>query len=595
MDTIQKITMAHEAMERHADLFIQSGKVSRSSWGKSGEGLARGKRMSSFVALWPPKDDYYEYKFLEHDLEGQIRVLLVNPTIQALLDLYGYRNKFAAPINQLSPHTGTDWFEEYAGYEFYVERDSVRIAYRYTYSNLKRIDIRSYLDDQSFDHIEVIDWSDPDALEADQHLAESFSRDCPGLVKAVSIRSFFEGLFCQELYKDFLDCARQAILKVNDAIGIQVIPRLSVSRLPDFKMSLLGRIHQREHTVWKYTPPFNLSSNVKDAIARKTRISSSELEKMESAFYDESLYRALCGDSDFATSFVTAEYLHDVFDQDECFDYTAITNGYVKSVEQLANALMLLTLRSTNPNGLWIKKNGKTLPDGVGLMREKRAAFEMGRRRTWHVPFDQAHYAYFDTTLGSLANLLHDNVTNWRIDENGVHAVLRVLRNYADHDRNDYFHKHNLTDPNPSEKMREVERIRSNTYTVLFLLLGGYKIPGTSEENLTRLGVGKSLYSELARTLSDVLWFDTDFVLQFRGEKPFKALRIPVIGRAGEGLPSAREGISFIKVESFEDLDRKGLMSSPRDEDLVVLKDQCIPTKIWLVTQSGSMQLIWDI
>ena len=594
MDSIELVSKAHDAMEQHAKLFIDSGKVSRTSWGKSGEGIARGKRMSSFVALWPQRNDYYEYKFLEHDLEGQIRVLLVNPTIRDLLDLFGRKSKFAPMISQLDVHTGTDWFEEYAGYEFYVEYNDKRVAYRYTYSNLKRIDIQNYLVEMGFDHIEVIDWSDPDTHDADQHLAESLSRDYPGQVRAVSIRSFFEEFFSRGLFEDFLECARKAVLKVNEAIGIQVIPRLSISRLPDFKMSLLGRIHQREHAVWKYTPPYSLDRNKKDAIRRKTRIRPEELTIIESAFFGDSLYRAVCGDSDFATSFVTAEYLHDVFDQDYCFDYTAIINGYVKSVEQLANALMLQTVRAENPNGLWIKKNNKDLGGQVDLMQEKKSAFEMGRR-VWHVPFNQAHVAYFDTTLNSLANLLHDNVSNWRVDEDSVHAILRILRNYTNYDRNDYFHKHNLASQNPSDRMMEVERIRSNTYTVLFLLLGGYVIKGTAEEVLTSLGASRSLYSELSRTLGDILWFDTDFILQFRGEKPFKAIRIPVIERRYENLPSPGKGIAFVRVDSFKDVNLKELVSNLNDEDMLVLNDQCIPTKIWLLPQRGTEQLIWDI
>lgn len=63
------------------------------------------------------------------------------------------------------------------------------------------------------------------------------------------------------------------------------------------------------------------------------------------------------GDEDFAKSFMTSEYLFELFKNKINIDYTWVICGYVKSVEQLLYKFMKLQLDINNNNKLWIKAN----------------------------------------------------------------------------------------------------------------------------------------------------------------------------------------------------------------------------------------------
>lgn len=65
----------------------------------------------------------------------------------------------------------------------------------------------------------------------------------------------------------------------------------------------------------------------------------------------------------------------------------------------------------------------------------------------------------------------------------GEKKVHEFLLNFAKNCRNDYFHKDNIYD------YEAVVRIRNNTILLMYLLIGGYKMSGSIENDKSLLGI----------------------------------------------------------------------------------------------------------
>ena len=169
-------------------------------------------------------------------------------------------------------------------------------------------------------------------------------------------------------------------------------------------------------------------------------------------FISSGRYKLLLGNSDFAQSFLTTEWLLKKYFSVEALDNTFIVAGYLKSIEQL----------------LW------------------RIISIIGQGRTIkNVVISQENMDDIDNTLGALQYFLsgysNDDLFNSSFG-NSKHFIMNYLRtqisDWRQQYRNGYFHKHNLTDIN------KISAIKEETYFLYMLILGAINLSSSEIRRL---------------------------------------------------------------------------------------------------------------
>ena len=165
---------------------------------------------------------------------------------------------------------------------------------------------------------------------------------------------------------------------------------------------------------------------------------------LASRFLNLGRYELLLGESDFAKSFLTSEWLYKKYFSLQELDNTFIVAGYLKSIEQLLWDIIYI----------------------IGQGRQVRG-----------VNIEQDNFEDIDTTLGSLQYF----ITNYSNDDlfetafgTSTRFVMRYLRSqlsvWRAKYRNGYFHKHNLEDK------EKINLIREETFFLYLLILGSISL-----------------------------------------------------------------------------------------------------------------------
>lgn len=165
-----------------------------------------------------------------------------------------------------------------------------------------------------------------------------------------------------------------------------------------------------------------------------------------SAFINNKRYLSLLGESDFAKSFYTSEWLYNINQRDDKLDKTYIITGYIKSVEQLLSTII------------------QSQPDGYKIAIMNKGGFK-------EVPANSSES--LSATLGNMVFFLkcfdNQGIFQDAITRKTVRAISGIIQEWIKHERNSYFHKDNIVDLN------RVDQIRDCTIIIYFLLLGSIK------------------------------------------------------------------------------------------------------------------------
>lgn len=541
----------------------------RERW--SGEKLDFRRRAGGFATLIRPSQEQVEYDFFKASIEFSVRNNMVNPILGSLFAIYGIDATW--PKGSTVVWSNNEKHESVNPIEFLISTNCETVGYRYTFpDSLTAMEVDEILDTWGISRIVVIDWSAAE-IEELKRCPKELCVEGFDSVFQISSSGFFKKFFPEALYDEFVYRIRDAVARVEDIIGLQAISSLSMPRLAPFRASLIDEIHRTVDGFPEST--YTVKSN-----HAMYRLVNEDQKLISKAFFDDGLGRCLVGTKGFARCLTTSEYLRRSFLQGGEFDYTSIVCGYIKAVEQLSYELMLATLGTPGSENLFIATPTK----GKGAI-EYRRPFDWSKK-TRHVQFVESNRERFSTNLVSLANLLHDNETAWRISDEGRHFVLLKIRDFAGKDRNGYFHKDNFTD------LGEVNRIRQDAIALLYYLLGGYVIPGSKEKALETLGLKHVSYSEMYMKLAEIPL--TDFVLEFEGRNPVKAVRPfeqPAIEYDDYGLVSSK--IFFVRVDSYRDARERELTEAVSKDDLIVVDRDNMPSRVFFVKRSGERVQVW--
>lgn len=279
-----------------------------------------------------------------------------------------------------------------------------------------------------------------------------------------SFKQFIEGFFGAEEYSSFKSYASQFAVKAKDYLGFSLIRTLKRNAIPVFKRSVFKK----------------LETVSAEEIGASGNIENTQREIIEESFITKRNFEVLLGHSDFAKSFITAEWLYSSLSTAGNIDFTAVAMGYFKSIEQLLFQFLKLHTHEKDGHGrkIFVGK-GKMYADinGYALLTDSLVNDEE-KVKDITLGALTGFFGYYDPRTGYYHKRNQD-LLDPRIDENTYEYIIRSFCEISGL-RNGYFHKENLED------WDKVTIAMNSALLVYYLLLGAYSF---SEDEKTQLGL----------------------------------------------------------------------------------------------------------
>jgi hypothetical protein len=250
------------------------------------------------------------------------------------------------------------------------------------------------------------------------------------------LEDFISEQFGMEELKSFKDAMLTYKEEMHQAVGYQITEIFNTHNLGLLKLELDNEILN-----YPYDRIKNERYNELHSEAASFRdINDTNYSKIKNQFLNCGRYKLLLGESDFAKSFLTSEWLYKKYFSLQEMDNTFIVAGYLKSIEQLLWDIIYIIGQGRQVRGVTIEENNA---DDI------------------------------DTTLGSLQTFI-TNYSNNDLFENVLGTSRNFIRRYLkcqlstwrSRYRNGFFHKDNLKDK------ETIDAIRDETFFLYLLILG---------------------------------------------------------------------------------------------------------------------------
>lgn len=422
---------------------------------------------NSFGNLDIFSEEYELQKYFEPRIEACIRQFLFADIFERMIEQKGYKvvdlgKKYIEDLEFLTNKE----FEEQEGFEFIVISGDDRIGCRLT--DISPKEAKKYYSTGEISKIIIVDWYNRDGIYEEEKIERTNGID---KVEIIGLREF-TGQWLEEndayIYEMYW---QRAIQFFKETIGICSIPKLTAPTLLKHRIDVervvlkktienikmfaeiekKGKGEQKKDTHFGYgiIDYDNLILQNKETLESRSKdllLDSGVLEYYE----NNKLYKALIGQSDFAKSFLTSEYLYDQFDQNDCFDYTSIVSGYLKSIEQL---LRVIVCREVGKD--YKIKNRSKITNKEG-------------KKPFKIYLTRKNIQYADLSIGTLISFLKE-YSLFDVDDSYIDTIIDCLNCYRIECRNCAFHHHNNYD------WDRVRKIRANTLILYVIILGGCK------------------------------------------------------------------------------------------------------------------------
>ncbi len=552
----------------------------------------RRETASGFEVLGLTDDFYYKGSFQEQNLEWRVRDELVNVAFDFLFKTHGYDIRWRMK-NTCSTFGGygNKENEEKFPVEFFVVIDGKYIAYRYTpfgadYSIAENLpqDFKLMYRDTGMDSVYkwyCIDWSGLTEEEIKIRNEKYYSN---GYQNVISLKMLFEEYFSNEEYILFLDKMREALSSAKSMLGFQTVSRIVPDNLFVFKQEYIKQLTDVENLKYKMVTEKGDSRFIEIEI----KFDEDDKKLLKRNFFTNNRKMALVGNSKFANSFVTSEYLFSVFEIGASLDYTSVVCGYIKSIEQLCESI------------IWevIPKLGLTLyyPARWLTSKEKRELRNAGELKENCGPFKvlmkEGNEKYFNekSTMKTMYDFFEENKTDVFCiqDEHAQDEIIECLKNYASFDRNGYLHRHNIDD------FEIVRRIKNNTVLLYYWLLGAFAMP--KERELEALGVVNNKFDILYRKIAYRHLYK--YVIRTMDERLLKVVRLlesPQFeyGKHGEVVGAK---LCFVEVEKYpkDYLEYKEFVANLLEGvNIITISRDKLPKELWWIENDGREEQIF--
>ena len=267
-------------------------------------------------------------------------------------------------------------------------------------------------------------------------LNDHSTRECNSFFRFATLKDFFDDNVRKGEYDVFKSYVDEFNEKVKNVIAFKTVIIPTEEKIALFKAKKLELLQSFDYEAML---PASLYDNQK-RILRKN-------------FLDRGTYQAMLGEMDFADSFITSEWNYDVNLATGVLDQTGVVAGYLKSIEQLLYAVVMLSINK-----------GKTIRFKNGDYGE----------------LNSDNKQLIDSTLGSLTYFVKKNDNILDVNNYVKKFIISTLFTWIDADRNGLFHKDNLHDTD------KVAEIRKQTMLLYYLILGGFSI---KNDDFRKIGI----------------------------------------------------------------------------------------------------------
>lgn len=272
-----------------------------------------------------------------------------------------------------------------------------------------------------------------------------------------SLMDFFDFYFSRDERVRFEKALHEYIEKVNECLGYILVKSLTSNTLINFR-------NITENFILRY----DFSTLIDKKINSRFVMDKVDYKILSKQFFDEKCYQIIIGDSDFAESIITAEWLFDSMKKAKAIDLTIIGMGYFKAIEQLLFELIKVHMNEKD-------------------VEEK------------------------DFTIGAIATYYKKNMKSIFRDELQFFTktfIKEVIFEFADL-RNGYFHKHNI------REWDKIDEIRNTTFELVFLVLSAHKL---TDEKKRLLGLPDKRFKDDYYKLCEYMNYHAGDVFFIQGQ-----------------------------------------------------------------------------
>lgn len=255
------------------------------------------------------------------------------------------------------------------------------------------------------------------------------------------IQEFFQLFFSVDEYYAFEQMEREFSEKAKLYIGHTVIRTLAPNTLYSFKRHMISFVCSNEF------------ASILDASNSRGNMDDVSSRVVAKQFFDKEYYKALVGNSLFAKSMITAEWMYDSMLSINKVDLTVVALGFFKALEQLLHDYIIMHSGED--------KKIKRMHGNPELNNKPNKIYlnDTSIRKKW-----------INTMMDSLISFLEDypELFNEGISVDSRTHIIETL-NEVKLMRNGFFHKDNIEDA------RIVEEARKLTYVAMYYLLGALR------------------------------------------------------------------------------------------------------------------------
>lgn len=297
----------------------------------------------------------------------------------------------------------------------------------------------------------------------------------------IDVVKFLRDQFGSEEETRFFSYFEQLKTRANDIFGLKITKTLQYMELGAFRAELLKTVRERSY-------PINVAGR---NLAEEQRV------VIEKHYFEEGRCKATVGGSDFATSFITAEWLYSSLKGAANVDLSPVALGYFKALEQFLYLLIevLAAHASDGARTLHVgpQKNnrvywkidgvtdyGKWIPVNEDCVTISPEIFAEG----FQYIFDLGKLTSFFGRWNKKDKVIepcNEDLLHLEIESETYEAIVLMLQNLRTM-RNGYLHKDNLYE------WSEVDKVRNEILTVFYLMLGSYRLNEQAMERLDVLG-----------------------------------------------------------------------------------------------------------
>lgn len=521
--------------------------------------------------------DFYFYRFAI-DRQERSKDLLLTKILYRVMERYGI--SFQGPKEP-----------EKAPFVFIIDDKEHRIGYRFNHF-FEGQDVNQIVRNYNVDEAVIIQTTRQG--KADKWILrdnEQFRREGVNL-KVISLRSFFITYFGLEEYNVFLTYLQDYLADAKDIMGYQSIKFLSYMNLATQKL-----YEQKELADWDY---HHYSYQIIDSNNKKTQnylyLDSTPfppffLQAMENNYLSGGLFKAMVGNSEFAESFTTSEWLYHSLSGKKNFDFTSVISGYLKSVEQLLYRIVMLNVDNSckismsNANDVITE----AISNNIIVYQLKGDKWQVvpanAKLKYKYIDLTSEQTQYMDNTIGTFEFFLRNNKHIF-VDSQYAKTIADMVSCFRIECRNGFFHTHNLTD------WDVVEKTRSNAIFLYYVLLGGCKIPSNK---MSELGIISSdAFDSLCKKIREFKNYNVEFIFEYTDGKKLNLIydfKNNTAEYTEEGIEHY-EKLLFYSVDEFSLKAYEQLDKEIREEQKVYLTRENLPSRIFGVHRNRELEEI---